>query len=444
MNIDELFSRGKERGIEDMEIYVIKNSSTKFKIYQGELENYNISKEGALSLRGIYKGKMGYSYTEKLTEDSIDELIDNLIQYAQCNEKEYIEKLSSPKEITIKNKENKLSEYGENEKINFLKSIEEKAYSADKRVKLVETCNYEEYDNTIFIKNTKGLELKDKYSVGIVALSLVTKDDKDTQIGYSYRIIDDLLEKHKDILIKEAVDDGINMLGASTIPSGNYEIILRNNVAADLFSTMAPVFLADMVQRNLSLMRGKIGEKVASELLNIVDNPLLENGSTCRNFDDEGTPTFAKHIIEKGILKTFLHNNRTAEKEGVKSTGNGFRTSHKSSLGVLPTNIYIEEGEDSLEDMVKSVNEGILITDIQGLHAGINTTSGDFSLSSNGYLIENGKIIKPVNQIVIAGNFYKMLKGIKALGKDTSFSFPGTNYFGSPSIRINSLTVAGN
>lgn len=444
MNIDKLFSRGRERGIEDMEIYMIKNSSTKFKIYQGELENYNISKEEALSLRGIYEGRMGYSYTEKLTEDSIDELIGNLIQYAQCNEKEYVEKLSHPKEIAMKNKVSNLDKYGEDEKIAFLKSIEEKAYSADERIKLVEGCNYEEYDNTVYIKNTKGLELKESYSVGIISLSIVAKDDKDTQTGYSYRIIEDLLEEDKDILVREAVHDGINMLGASSIPSGNYEIILRNNVAANLFSTMSPVFLGDMVQRNLSMMKGKVGERVGSQLLNIVENPFLDNGIIYRSFDDEGTPTYMKHIIQNGVLKTFLHNNRTGEKEGVKSTGNGFKVSHKSSVGVLPTNMYIEEGNDSLVDMIESIDEGVLITDIQGLHAGINTTSGDFSLSSNGYLIKHGKIIKPVNQITIAGNFYKILKDIKALGKDTRFSFPGSNYFGSPSIKIDSLTIAGN
>ena len=256
--------------------------------------------------------------------------------------------------------------------------------------------------------------------------------------------IEDLLEEDKDILVSTAVHDGINMLGASSIPSGNYEIILRNNVAANLFSTMSPVFLGDMVQRNLSMMKGKVGERVGSQLLNIVENPLLDKGIIYRHFDDEGTPTSIKYIIEKGVLKTFLHNNRTGEKEGIKSTGNGFRTSHKSSIGVLPTNMYIEEGEYSLEDMISSIDEGILITDIQGLHAGINATSGDFSLSSNGYLIKHGKIIKPVNQITIAGNFYKILKDIKALGKDTRFSFPGSNYFGSPSIKIDSLTIAGN
>lgn len=443
MDIDRLFSRGKELGIEDMEVFVMEKCSTKFKIYKGELENNNISKEMALSLRGVYNGKMGYSYTEKLTEDSIDELIFNLIQYAQCNEREHVERLSGPVEIERKNSTNRLKQYDDESKISFLKSIEEKAYAMDERVHLVQTCSYEEYENTIYIKNTKGLELKDSYGGGIISLSVLARDHKDTQTSYSHRIIDDLSEDDKEALVDEVVRDAVNMLGASTIPSGNYKIILRNKVAANLFGTMAPVFLADMVQENLSLMKGKIGEKVGSSLLNIVEDPFLKKGFINRVFDDEGTPTFTKYIIKYGILETVLHSNKTAGKEGVKSTGNGFRTSHKSTIEVLPTNMYIEKGNCTLEEMVRSIDRGLLITDIQGLHAGINTISGELSLSSNGYLIEEGKIVKAVNQITIAGNFYNMIKEIQALGDDISFSLLGNYYFGSPSMMIDRLTVSG-
>lgn len=446
MDIQLIFDRGKECGIEDMEVYMVKNSSMNINIYEGNLEGYSIAEENTLSIRGIYKGKMGYSYTEKIEEDSMDELLGNLIQYAESNEKEYIEVLAEPKEQykDAKEKNDKLSKYTEEEKIDFLKSIEKEALNFDKRISIVENCSYEEYTNSVFIKNTKGLELEDKYSIGILNLSVVAKDGEDVQTGYSYMVIDDLSDEYKNTLVRDAVNDGINMLKATTIASGNYEIILRNNVVANLFNSMSRVFLGDVVQRNLSMMKGKIGEKVGSDLLNIVEDPLLNNGMISRTFDDEGNPTFSKYIIEKGILKTFLHNTKTAEKEGLESTGNGFRISHKGSIGVLPTNMYIEKGDSTLEDMIDSMDMGIMITDIQGLHAGINPTSGDFSLSSSGFLIEKGQISKPICQITIAGNFYDLLVNITAIGNDTKFSFPMMNYFGSPSIKLNSLTVAGN
>ncbi len=445
MDIQLLFQKGKEHGIEDMEVYIAKNSSTGFNIYEGNLEKYKVAEESVLSLRGIYKGKMGYSYTEKLAEDSVDELLKNLIQYAENNDSEDIEVLSAPdnKYEDINETANKLGQYTDEQKMDFLKSIEKEALAFDENVKAVESCRYNEYASSVFIKNTRRLDLEGSYSLGIISLSIVAKDEKDVQTGHSYMIIDDLLDEYKNKLAREAVSDAVNMLGATSIESRNYEIILRNNVAADLFSSMSQVFLGNIVQKNLSLMKGKIGKTIGVSNLNIIENPLMDNGVVCRTFDDEGTPTYSKYIVKKGILKTFLHNKKTGEKEGSKSTGNGFRNSHKSSIGVMPTNMYIEEGDSTLENMIGTVNEGIIITDIQGLHAGINPTSGDFSISSNGFLIEKGQITKPLCQMVVSGNFFKMLSEITAIGNDTKFSFPDGNYFGSPSIKINSLTVAG-
>ena len=148
-------------------------------------------------------------------------------------------------------------------------------------------------------------------------------------------------------------------------------------------------------------------------------------------------------IIQNGILKTFLHSKKTGEIDNIGSTGNGFRSSHKASIGVMSTNMYIVEGDKSLDEMISSIKRGIVITDIHGLHAGINPTSGDFSLSANGLLVENGMIIRPLAQITVAGNLYRMLNDIRYIGNDTKFSHPSSSYFGSPSIYINSLTISG-
>lgn len=445
MDIQLLFDKGKMQGIEDMEVYIAKKSSTGFNIYEGKLERFNISEEKNLSLRGIFKGKMGYSYTEKVTDEAIDELLENLIQYAENNENEDIETLSNPsdKYEKAKVKINKLDRYSDEEKIDFLKSIEKEILEYDKRVKAVRSCGYREDTKSVFIKNTKGLELEDTYSVAVIDISVVAKDEKDVQTSYAHMIVDDLLDEYKNKLVKEATSDALNMLGATTIESKNYPIILRNNVAADLFSNMSQIFLGNIVQKNLSLMKGKIGKKVGVSELNIIENPLMDKGIVYRTFDDEGSPTYSKYIIENGVLKTFLHNRKTAKKEGLESTGNGFRNSHKSSIGVTVTNMYIKEGNITLDEMISSIDKGIMITEIQGLHAGINSTSGDFSLSSNGFLIEKGEITRPVCQIVISGNFYKLINDILAIGNDTKFSFPDGNYFGSPSLKIDSLTVAG-
>ena len=160
-------------------------------------------------------------------------------------------------------------------------------------------------------------------------------------------------------------------------------------------------------------------------------------------FDGEGVPTSYKEIISGGKLTTLLHNLKTAKKQGVKSTGNGSRPSYASPVGIAPTNFYIKPGEAGLDEMAAKLGDGLVITRLEGLHAGANPISGDFSLGAKGYKVENGRLGGAVKQITIAGNFYQLLKDIVEVGSDLRFGFPGAACFGSPSVRVSKLSVAG-
>ena len=442
--IEELIKRSQEKNIEEIEVYVKSSSSTEINIYEGNVENYFISDEEDLSLRGIYQGHMGYSYTEKLIEESMEELLDNLIQYAENNENEYIESMAGEIDLfeTIE-PESLLKNYTDEEKIAYLLDLENKALKTSDRIKTISHCSYKERTQRVYIKNTLGLEVEETHTIAFISLGVIAEEDGNMQTGYSNMIIKDLTEEVKESLIYQSTSDALDMLGAGPIESGKYKVILRNNVVADMFSYFAPVFSANQVQKGLSLMKGKIGKQIGASFLNMIEDPKMENGAFNRSFDDEGTITGKKHIIKDGVLNTFLHSKKTADKDGVETTGNGFRRSHKSSIEVIPTNMYIEKGHKSLEDILKEMNDGIIITDIHGLHAGINPTSGDFSLSSNGFLIENGTYKGPLEQITIAGNLYAMLKDIEEIGNDMKFSHPSSDYLGSPSILIKSLSIAG-
>ncbi len=147
-----------------------------------------------------------------------------------------------------------------------------------------------------------------------------------------------------------------------------------------------------------------------------------------------------KCIIKDGKLTTLLHNLKTANKAGVKSTGNGFKSSYASPISVSPTNFYIEPGEKSLDEILKTVDTGLMITDFAGLHSGANAISGEFSLAVNGFFIENGEVSFPVEQITAAGNFFNIIKNIELIGSDLKFPLSS---IGSPSIVIKELSIAG-
>ena len=220
-------------------------------------------------------------------------------------------------------------------------------------------------------------------------------------------------------------------------------ILLENIAAANLLETFTGIFSGENVQKGRSLLKNKLGEAIGSQQLNIIDDPFMLKGVANRSFDSEGVASQKTSIIEEGILKSLLHNLKTAEKEGVQSTGHGYKSSYKGTMTVAPSNFYIQPGLNKYEDLISSLDEGLVITELEGLHSGANPVSGDFSLAAKGYYVRSGKIERPVNQITIASNFYEVLKNIEAIGADLKFTLPGGGYIGSPTLKIKNISVAG-
>lgn len=441
-----LFERGKENGIVDMEAFVQRNKNLNIRVFKGEIDNYSISDENGLSFRGIYDGKMGYSYTEKLDETSVDILIKEVIDNAKIidsEDEEYIfEGSKDYKEINNYNES--LESITNEEKVNFTKTMEQEALKADNRVEAVDYCMYGEGTVHSLLINTKGLDLENKSNIAYAYISAMVKENEEVKTGTNYIISNNYKDFDPKRLASEAVKEGISMLGADSIESDNYPVILRNDAAASLLEAYSGIFSAENVQKGLSLLKGKINESIANSIITLVDNPFMEGGIMSQSFDGEGVACEKKNVIENGVLKTYLHNLKSAKKDGVKSTGNGHKGSYKSVISISPTNMYIEKGNTSFEKMIQDIEKGIVIIDFQGLHAGVNTVSGDFSLSAHGYLIENGKLTKPINQITAAGNFYDMLKSVEEVGADLKFAFPGGGgYIGSPSLKIKELSISG-
>lgn len=441
---NKIFEKGKEK-LEELEVYIQSSKNIEIGIFGGEIDNYAISESGGLSLRGMVDGKMGYSYTEKIDESSIEMLVNEAFEngkYIDSIDKEIIFS-GSEKYEKINTYSDSLEKVSMEDKINFLKALEKEALGLDTRVDNVQMCIYQEISAEKYLINTKGVDLADKMNGAFVYIYVIVKDGEEVKNGLSFRCFNDFSKFDYKEMAKEAVDEAISMLGAKSIKSDSYPVVIRNNVFASIIDAFSPVLSADNVQKGLSLLKDKIGTTVGSELLTIVDDPFLEGGFASKSFDDEGTATKVRKIIDKGMLNTYLHNWKTAEKDKVESTGHGSRSSYKGSLSISPSNLYIKKGNSTFDDLVESIEKGLLIIDVAGLHSGLNAVSGDFSLSAYGYEIEEGKIKRPVDLITIAGNLYELLNNIEAIGDDLKFGLPGNGYIGSPSVKIKSLSVAG-
>lgn len=438
--IDKLFEKASLKGIDEFEIYFLSNLNTSIKIYQGKIENFSNNQNQGISFRGMVDGKMGYSYSESMEDEDIDFLINEVIENASCIEsldKQFIygEKTNYTDTITY-------SSAIENLDIDlvkdFLIKMEEYALSIDERVKKVNFCSFAMGSGEKIIKNSKGLELHSKENICYTYISVIAEENGVVKTGSHFQLGRDFSKFDYKELSEVAVKRALNKFGTITLNEIPKTCVIENLAFSSLLGAMSNIFSAEAVQKNISKLKGKLNEPVASSIVTLVDDPFLKDGLANSSFDDEGVPTSYKKIIQDGILKTYLYNLKTAYKDGVSSTGNGVKGSYKGTVGISSFNLYIKPSDKSFDKMIENIKEGIFITDFAGLHSGLNTISGDFSLAGEGFYIKDGKIDRPLNQITISGNFFDLLKNIKDIANDIKFSFSSV---GSPSIMVEGLKV---
>lgn len=444
---DQVFAAGRKAGLEDMEVYVSRSKDFSVRVYQKEVDDYTVSVEQGVGFRARYGGKVGYAYVEAVEKDSIQLLVDGAKANAQIidstDEIVFFEGSSEYPRVSAYSEE--LEKVSAEEKIQFAKALETEAFAADPRVAMVNwsTAGYGETE--VYIANTKGLEQSSSRNGAFSYVAAVVKEGETVKTGGRFLFDNDWPKFDAKQQAREAVLEGVSLLSARTVKSGEYRVVLRYDVVRDLLSTFSSVFSAEAVQKGLSLLGGKLGEQIASSKLTLIDDPLLPNGGASAPFDGEGVATRTKEVIAQGQLITFLHNLKTAKKDGVESTGNAFRASFKSPVGISPSNFYIKPGEKNFDELVKELGNGLIIIDVQGTHSGANAVSGDFSLGAYGYLVENGKVARAVDQITIAGNFFTLLESVEEIGADLEFGIPGHGgNVGAPSLIIEKLAVAGN
>ena len=244
-----------------------------------------------------------------------------------------------------------------------------------------------------------------------------------------------------DKFLSKLSDNILGKMGAKPCKSGNYKVILENEAFMQFLSAFLGNTFATVMQKGLSLLDGKEGTKIASECFTLKEVPMYEDALSKYPFDDEGVLTTEKAIIDKGVFATAFYNLKSANKAGKASTGNGFESG--GTIGTSPTNLLVVPGEKDFAGLCEEAGEGIILTDLSGLHAGVNAISGDFSLLCEGYLIENGKKGRPVEQITAAGNFYEIINQIISVGNDIINVPAGMGELFTPSVLISNISISG-
>ncbi|MBQ6711701.1 MAG: TldD/PmbA family protein [Clostridia bacterium] len=434
---DALLKIALEQGCEAAEVYAQEAEEFSVEVMEQQIDSYSVSRSMGLSVRVCLEGKNGYAYTE-LFEDP-QGLVARAMDNARASETEDVHPMQGASDYpAVTLPENPLESLTDAQRIDLAMELEKRTLPMDPRCTRVADNQVAFVKGKTHIANTLGLRASRDHSVALCYVCPVLQEGEQMQDGLAFRTGAQVFDLEG--CAKEAIADAARKFGASTIPSGKYPVVLEKHAASSLLAGFFSLFSGESAQKGLSLLAGKEGQVIAAPCLSIVDDPLLE--ANPRSFDDEGVPSVRTEVVKDGVLKTLLHNLKTAHKAGCASTSYGGRGSAASPVGVAPSNFMIVPGEKSYEELLETMGEGLIIRDVSGLHAGLDPISGDFSLLAGGWLRKDGKL-QPVEQITVAGNFFTLLKEVEEVGADLWLGIPQGSVVASPSLRVQGLMVSG-
>jgi len=436
MDYRRIIEVAAQKGIEEVEVYVRSSKSLDITLFQNEIDSYNISENEKVTVRGAYQGKLGYVNTENLKDDQVEVIVDKLIENARVvtSKEPYVIFEGSPSYPSVNNDSDDFSLIPANKKIDVLHNLYAEIKNADERIKTVDQVNYGEQVEKVQLFNSKGLALSKHYAFAYIVASAVAAHEDDTRSAYDYQLVKHFADFDVKAIASNIVERLVSSLHPTRMASNKYPVVIENKTMASLLGAFVSMFSGEAAVRNLTLLKGREGEVIGSDKVTIVDDPLFEKSIFAHSFDDQGVACFKKEIVSKGVFNTLLYDLKTAMILGKQPTGNGF------SNTCAPTNLYLQAGDVSFDEMIKDIKEGLYVTSLAGLHSGLNPVSGDFSAQASGYKIVDGKVAGPVSLIVVSGNFLSLLKDVENVANDLVTTISGVS---SPSVLVKELAVSG-
>lgn len=440
---EEIVKQALAQGANEAEVLITQGFNFQSTIRKGQVEKLTESQPHSLSLR-VYKNKQGaVTYTSDLDREGLNKLVSDALDLASIADPDPAGGLPDPADLA-KNFEGDLNLFDPavgdlppEIKIELAKRAEDAAF-ADPRITNSNGSSFGAHLYAIGLVNSLGFAGSYKGSYCSLSASVVA-DDKDNkkQTGgwYSYKRFFKDLEKPEEIG-KQAIERTLRQVGARKVPTKKVPVVWEAEIAADFLGNLISAISGNTVYRRSSFLLELEGQKVGSDLLTIVDDPLKPGLLGTRPFDGEGVASRVNPVFTQGVFNQFLFNTYAARKTGRHTTGSA-SASVGSFPGISTSNFYLQAGSASPEEIIGGVEDGLYLIDLMGF--GFNPVSGDLSQGASGIWIENGKLAYPVSEINISGNIKDMMQNLVQVGNDLEFR----GSLASPTIRIDGITVSG-
>ncbi len=439
----DVVARAMKAGATGAEVVVREGSEFSTLVRRGQVETLKESGSRAMGLRAFLGQRAASTYSSDFSLEGIERLVKGALDLAHVTSEDPYAGLPDPSLLGSLPGDLKL--YYEDvyslppeQRIDWARRAEAAALSADPRIKNSDGGSFDAATGCKVLANSLGFVGEYQRSSCSVSAIPIAQDEKGAmQRDYWYSSARTLTKlESPESVGRKAAERTVRRLGARKIASTRVPLVFDSENARSLLDNIFDAVNGDAIYRQSSFLEGKLGQKIASENVTIVDDGTIPGGFGTSPFDGEGVPSRRTVVIEKGILKSYLLNTYTAKKLGLQTTGNAAR-GLAGNPGIGYNNFFLQKGARTAEQIISDIKQGLYVIDLLGF--GVNLVTGDYSRGVTGIWIENGELTYPVEEITVAGNLKQMLNNISEIGSDLEFR----SALACPTLRIDGMTIAG-
>ncbi len=438
----QIIRLARDRGATDAECTLAEGEEFSALVRMRSLERLKDAGSRAAGLRVLVGQRVGSSYTSDLSSEGIRQMVDSAIELAAISTEDPHAGLPEPSELgafpgDLQLYSADIGATATDYRIEQARQTEEAALSADPRITNSEGASFDAYSGQRIFANSRGFFGSYRVSSCSLSTTPVAREGEFMERDYWYSSARKYSRLESPAYIGRcAAERTVRRLGARKVPTQKVPVIFDPQTARSLLANIFDAVEGDAIYRGASFLAGKLGDRVASENVTIVDDGTLPGLFGTSPFDDEGVPSRRTVVIDRGVLKSYLLNSYTARKLGLKTTGNAAR-GITGNTGVGHGNLFLEKGERSPDELVRGIPKGLYVTELIG--SGVNAVTGDYSRGAAGQWIEHGEFAYPVSEITIASTLQRMLMDLESVGSDLEFR----GSVASGTLVIREMTVSG-
>jgi PmbA protein len=434
-------------GAEAAEAYARDSVGREIRVFDGEVESLTEAGERGVGVRCWIDHRVGYAYGTDLGDPGLREIAAAAVEAARIADPDEFaappEAAGAPPRIAGL-ADPKFGKSKTEHKVKLAKAVERAAREADQRVVAVETVVYADEEQRVAIASSTGLAGSYEATTAYAYLQAIAEQDGDKQTGLGFGMGRSPKALDPEEIGREGAERACSLLGAAKPASRTCPVVLDPTVAASFAGFIGGTLCADAVQRGRSPFAGRLGDQLAAGALTLTDDATDPAGLNSSPFDAEGSPCERTSLIEAGRLDAYLYDSYTARRQGgdVRTTANASRAGYRSPPSVSTSNLIVTPGAASFEELLAEAGEGVYVTDVAGLHSGVNPVSGTFSVGATGRLISGGALAAPADEFTIASDLQSMLKALSAAGSEARW-VPFGGSVSTPALLIGEMAIGG-